>query len=91
MGIREAKAQLTRLIAKVRAGMVIDITCRGKEVAQIVPYPQHEVGREQVLQSLAERGWITPARSTAPRSYSAVPLKKPRDLQALLRRDRDKF
>jgi prevent-host-death family protein len=39
VGVHEAKTHLSRLLARVSAGEEITITCRGEEIARLVPAP----------------------------------------------------
>lgn len=56
VGIRELRADLSRLIKQVRAGEEIVVTDRGKPVARIVP-----VDGERQLDRLIREGIVTPA------------------------------
>ena len=85
VGIRELKARLSEYIERAQEGEVIDVTSRGKRVAQIVPAP----GSDNVERGLAE-GWITrqeqlaPTTTTRHRPRSGTPSST-----EIIRRDRD--
>jgi prevent-host-death family protein len=55
VGIRELKANLSRYVARARAGERIIVTDRGKQVAEIVPLSPEF----QTLNRLAEEGRIS--------------------------------
>lgn len=91
VGVREAKATLTQLLAKVRHGAVVDITHRGQAVAQMIPMPQQQVSVLQRLHALAERGII--ASGSRGRARFTKPLRLPSSVsaQTVLQGDRDRF
>jgi len=62
VGIRELKARLSEYIERAERGEVIDVTSRGRPVAQIGPV----VARDNIERGLAE-GWITRAENRPPR------------------------
>lgn len=85
VGIRELKARLSEFIERANEGEVIDVTSRGKRVAQIVPAP----GTDNVERGLAE-GWITRADERPPmpaRRYR--PRRGTPSTTDLIRADRD--
>lgn len=61
VGIREAKAQLSRLVREAAAGYEIIITDRGTPVAKLVPAGTGPRPLEQRLEELEKRGVIGPA------------------------------
>lgn len=91
VGVREAKARLTQLLAKVRHGAVVDITHRGQAVAQMIPMPQEHVVVGQRLHALAERGLI--ASASRGRARFTKPLRLPQGVsaQVVLQGDRDRL
>lgn len=85
VGIRELKARLSEYIERATEGEVIDVTSRGKRVAQIVPAP----GTDNVERGLAE-GWITRANLRAPMpSRRYLPRADTPSTTELIRADRD--
>ena len=58
VGIRELRNQLSKWVARVRAGEELTITDRGKPVARLVP-----ADGESKFDRLVREGVITPARS----------------------------
>lgn len=58
IGIRDAKANLSRLLVEVKHGAEWVITERGVQVAKLVPIPDAERGLDQRLASLEERGLL---------------------------------
>ena len=87
VGIREAKAQLSRLVQSAERGDSVTLTHRGRPIARIVPITEAERTTESCLVELRRRGWIE--------DQTATPTPLPRlevepDLaQRYLREDRD--
>lgn len=90
VGIREAKAHLSRYLHSVRQGNEIILTDRNRPVGKIVPIPAEALSLAERLRSLEEKGLIQPENAAAvERNLSPVPL--PLGLaQALLQEDRNK-
>ncbi len=63
MGIRELRADLSRLIKRVRAGEELVVTDRGMPVARIIP-----LAGERKIDRLIRDGIVTPAPSREPRT-----------------------
>ncbi len=59
VGIREAKANLSRLVKRAATGDCITITEHGRPVARLVPVEDDSLSVEQRLMALETRGWIT--------------------------------
>src|SRR5438874_11800361 len=60
IGIREAKAQLSRLVSEVERGTEWIITDRGRPVARLAPLHDQGSSLEHRLSRLENRGWIEP-------------------------------
>lgn len=58
IGVRDAKANLSRLLAEVKHGVEWIITDRGVPVAKLGPIPEEERTLEQRLAWLEERGLL---------------------------------
>ncbi len=58
MGIREAKAQLSRLVQRVQGGDSVTLTYRGRPIARIVPITEPDNTPEAQIDELKRRGWI---------------------------------
>jgi prevent-host-death family protein len=56
--ISEAKAKLSALLDRVKAGETVTITDRGVPVAQLAPLPAANVDWDERLQRLARQGLI---------------------------------
>jgi len=85
VGIRELKARLSEYIERAEQGQVIDVTSRGRRVAQIVPAP----GADNVERGLAE-GWITRGDERPPGPVQRhVPRAGTPSTTELIRADRD--
>ena len=90
--ISEAKAKLSALLTRVRAGEEVTITDRGKPVARIVPVPAAEIDWEERLARLERQGVITrPRKRLDPGWLRSRPLVKARAsvLEALLEERRE--
>jgi prevent-host-death family protein len=73
VGIKEVKNNLSRLLARVKAGEEILITKRGRPVARIVKENQGDKSVRATLEPLVQRGLITlPNRSILKDPISAV-------------------
>ena len=58
VGIREAKAQLSRLVHRAERGDSITLTHRGRPVAKIVPITEPDKDVSARIEDLKSRGWI---------------------------------
>lgn len=67
IGIREAKAQLSRLVSEAERGAEWIITDRGRPVAKLAPLRDLRSPLQQRVRRLESWGWIEPARASAPR------------------------
>jgi prevent-host-death family protein len=72
-GIKDVKNNLSRLLAKVKAGEEILITERGRPIARIVKENQGDKSIRAALGPLVQKGLVTlPSRSILKDSVSAV-------------------
>lgn len=62
----EAKAKLSEILRKVRAGESVFISYRGKEVAEIRPIDKSE-SMEDRYRRLVDRGVVVPSRDASAR------------------------
>lgn len=87
IGIREAKAQLSRLVSEAEHGTVWILTDRGRAVARLGPLHDVESPLGQRISRLENWGWIGPAgdqgRAIPP------PVRIGADAQQALQEDRD--
>jgi prevent-host-death family protein len=60
IGIREAKAQLSRLVSEAERGTEWIITDRGRPVAKLTPIRDQNSPIEHRLANLEKWGWIAP-------------------------------
>ncbi len=58
VGIRQAKAQLSRLVRRALRGDSVTLTHRGQPVARIVPITETDKSVEARIEELKRRGWI---------------------------------
>ncbi|MBP9020819.1 MAG: type II toxin-antitoxin system prevent-host-death family antitoxin [Syntrophobacterales bacterium] len=73
VGIKEVKNNLSRLLARVKAGEEILITKRGRPVARIVKESQSDQYVRAALEPLTRKGLITlPSRNILKDRISAV-------------------
>ncbi len=88
IGVREAKAELSRLLRDVEAGAEWTITDRGRPVAKLVPVMPADLSPAEQLARLQRQGWIEPPGA------EARPLPPPAPVaggvaQGALQQDRD--
>lgn len=86
IGIREAKAQLSRLVSEAERGAEWIITDRGRPVAKLTPVRDPRASVEQRVSQLESWGWIGPAPSSA--EPIPPPLRIGADAQRALQEDR---
>lgn len=89
VGIRDAKAHLSRLIQIVKNGGEVVLTDRGKPVGKIVQFQQKEPSLSDRIQHLENRRIIVPEiGKKKPKPFTAIPV--PDNIaQKFLREDRD--
>jgi len=90
--ISEAKAKLSALLNRVKAGEEVTITDRGRPVARIVPIPATEVDWDERLESLERQGVVRrPRKKLDVEAFLARPLAESREsvLEALLEERRE--
>jgi prevent-host-death family protein len=87
IGIREAKAQLSRLVSEAERGTEWIITDHGRPVAKLTPLDDLQTPLPQRLARLEKWGWIEPASDERPRV--PPPLRIGVDAQRALQEDRD--
>ncbi|HEV2953532.1 MAG TPA: type II toxin-antitoxin system prevent-host-death family antitoxin [Candidatus Dormibacteraeota bacterium] len=87
IGIREAKAQLSRLVSEAERGTEWIITDRGRPVARLAPLNDLASPLEHRLSKLAKWGWI----DSRVRPDTPIPpaVKIGADAQKALQDDRD--
>ena len=86
IGIREAKAQLSRLVSETERGAEWIITDRGRPVAKLAPLRDLRSPVSQRIGRLESWGWIEPATGRAARI--PPPARIQADAQRLLQEDR---
>lgn len=87
IGIREAKAQLSRLVSEAERGTEWIITDHGRPVARLAPLGDMQTPLLQRISRLEKWGWIEPAPKSRPRI--PPPLRIAADAQDVLQQDRD--
>ncbi len=90
--ISEAKAKLSALLDRVKAGEEVTITDRGRPVARIVPVPASDVDWDERLERLERQGVIRrPKEKLDVDWFLSRPLVKSREsvLEALLEERRE--
>ena len=87
IGIRDAKAQLSRLISEAGRGTEWIITDRGTPVAKLTPLREAAMPLAHRLQRLEAWGWIDPAQAEAPTLPPPIDVR--RDVQQTLQDDRN--
>lgn len=87
IGVREAKAQLSRLIADAKSGGEWVITEHGVPVAKLSPLADPEAPLAERISRLESWGWIEPEEDQ-PAAFVMQPERAEVDMQALLQEDR---
>jgi len=90
VGVREAKANLSRILKRVREGQEIILTDRGRPVGKIVPMPEESLSLAERIRQLEDEGLV---ERTPPhvRKRLSEPLSVVRGLaQRFLQEDRDR-
>ncbi|MGH8363128.1 MAG: type II toxin-antitoxin system Phd/YefM family antitoxin [Gammaproteobacteria bacterium] len=75
IGVRDAKAQLSRLLKDVQQGVEWIITDHGTPVARIAPIPGTEHALPDRLDALERRGWIAAAHRNVRKLPAPLPVK----------------
>ncbi len=88
IGIREAKAQLSRLVSQAERGTEWIITDRGRPVAKLTPIRDPAAPVEDRLARLESWGWID-SEPSQPMPLPP-PLRIAADAQRALQEDRDR-
>jgi prevent-host-death family protein len=86
IGIREAKAQLSRLVSEAERGAEWIITDRGRPVAKLTPLRDLKAPVEQRLGRLESWGWIEPRKGRP--TPIPPPVRIEADAQRALQEDR---
>ncbi len=87
IGIREAKAQLSRLVNEAERGTVWILTDRGRAVARLGPLHDVESPLGQRISRLESWGWVESASER--RRAIPPPVRIGADAQQALQDDRD--
>ena len=87
IGIREAKAQLSRLVADAKGGGEWVITEHGVPVAKLSPLTDPDAPLEERISRLESWGWIEP-QEPQPAAFVLRPLRADVDMQRQLQEDR---
>jgi prevent-host-death family protein len=87
IGVREAKAQLSRLIADAKNGGEWVITEHGVPVAKLSPLADLDAPLEERISRLESWGWIEPEEAQ-PAPFVLEPVRADVDMQKLLQEDR---
>ncbi|MGH7858308.1 MAG: type II toxin-antitoxin system Phd/YefM family antitoxin [Candidatus Binatia bacterium] len=75
VGTKELKNRLSEYLRRVKRGSVVQVTDRGKVVAEIRPVPAAKDPDEAVLNDLAAEGVVTRGKG-AFRDFAPVPLAR---------------
>lgn len=67
VGVRELKSKLSEFLARVERGETVNVTSRGRRIAQIVP----AVGETAIERGLRE-GWITQKVDRPPEPFTPL-------------------
>jgi prevent-host-death family protein len=89
VGVREAKAKLSKLLRYARAGKAVIITERGIPTARIVPIEKEALSLRERLLEMERQGLVSPL-SCKPRLPKPV-MVPGTSAQRILREDRNKW
>ncbi len=89
IGIRDAKAQLSKVLNDIKQGGEWIITDRGRPVAKLIPVPTEELSPGDRIRRLEEQGWIEPLSDSSGALPTPLPLEG-EPAQAWLKEDRDR-
>jgi prevent-host-death family protein len=85
VGVRELKSKLSEYLGRVERGETVNVTSRGRRVAQIVP----AAGETAIERGLRE-GWITQKVDRPPEPFTPLaPMPGTPTSEELIRQDRD--
>jgi len=90
VGVREAKAHLSRILKRVRAGQEIILTDRGRPVGKLIPVPEESLSLAERIRLLEDEGLM---ERRPPHAHKRLPEPIPvaRGLaQRFLQEDRDR-
>lgn len=85
IGVRELKAQLSRVLRDVEKGEQVRVTSRGRPVADIVPVVPE---RSEAMKKLIVEGKVTPATGSIPKN-PPPPRKTGRSASAVILAERE--
>jgi len=86
MGVRDLKAQLSRVLHDVEKGERVTVTSRGRPVAEIVPVMPE---RSEAMKKLIAEGKVTPASRPKPKGPPPSPRKTGRSASAIILAERE--
>ena len=58
VGVRETKANLSKLLERIKLGDEVIITARGKPVGKLVRISKEVLSLEERVRNLEEKGWL---------------------------------
>jgi len=89
VSIRELRNDVSRIVARVRAGERLIVTSNGEPVAEIGPI--RASGQKRTLEELIEAGAVIPPRSRAkPRPAHPITFRGPLSTDEILREHRSR-
>jgi prevent-host-death family protein len=74
VGIRELRLNLSRYVARVREGVEVIVTDRGRPVARLGPVDDEQQRDEEVYQRLVREGLIIPGQRRRKRTSLPPPI-----------------
>lgn len=91
VGIREAKANLSKLLRMVEKGKEVVLTDHGRPVGKLVPIDQGALPLSSRIKMMEEKGILEPVTGKGPRPLPPpIPVEKGM-AQTLLAEDRDRL
>lgn len=91
VGVREAKANLSRLLRMVEKGNEVVLTDHGRPVGKLVPIDKGSLPLSSRIEQMEETGMLEPVTGKGPRRLpSPIPVEKGM-VQMLLAEDRERL
>jgi len=88
VGIREAKANLSKYLKLVKGGREVVLTERGRPICKIVPLDKEELSLDERIKRLEDAGMLEPAEKLS--TYSPPVQIAGKSAQEYLREDRER-
>ena len=88
IGIREAKAHLSKYLRMVKQGREVVLTERGLSIGKIIPMGNDEISLKDRVKKLEDAGILEPEKKKT-KITPPIPIKRQKTAQDYLREDRE--